>query len=66
MSKRAKSKNGKRTTANADHNNRIDFPDPERAAFLSRRRRKNWFVALSLFAFCAAVFAWFVYRTISA
>lgn len=40
--------------------------DWDHAAFLRRRRRKNWIVALSLFAFCAAVFAWFLYRTITA
>jgi ferric-dicitrate binding protein FerR (iron transport regulator) len=38
----------------------------DHAAFLRRRRRKNWIVALSLFAFCAAVFGWFIYRTITA
>ena len=35
----------------------------DHATFLRRRRRNNRIIALALFAFCAAVFAWFIYRT---
>lgn len=52
--------------AKSGQSDRIDLYDQDRAAFLRHRRRKNWIVALSPFSFCAAVFAWFLYRTITA
>lgn len=51
--------------AKSGQSDRVDLYEQNRAAFLCRRRRKNWIVALSLFSFCAAVFAWFLYRTIT-
>src|SRR3546814_16090110 len=51
--------------AKSGQSDRVDLYEQNRAAFLCRRRRKNWIVALSLFSFCAAVFAWFLSRTIT-